>query len=88
VCIRYRGDVSTEPLPSNDKGIFTELLSSNDRGIQIQTQTDGRDFEPIFLILKKINKSRVMRSHSCLCVVVYPPIAANLIRLVRWGQVP
>jgi hypothetical protein len=24
VCIRYRGNVSTEPLPSNDKGIFTE----------------------------------------------------------------
>jgi hypothetical protein len=24
VCIRYRGNVSTEPLPSNDRGIFTE----------------------------------------------------------------
>jgi hypothetical protein len=24
VCIRYRGNVSTEPLPSYDRGIFTE----------------------------------------------------------------
>jgi hypothetical protein len=24
VCIRYRGNASTEPLPSNDRGIFTE----------------------------------------------------------------
>jgi hypothetical protein len=32
VCIRYRGNVSTEPLPSNDRGIY------------IQTQTDGREF--------------------------------------------
>jgi hypothetical protein len=30
--IRYRGNVSTEPLPSNDKGIFTEPLPSNNMG--------------------------------------------------------
>jgi hypothetical protein len=33
VCIRYRGNVSTEPLTSNDRGIFTELFPSNDKGI-------------------------------------------------------
>jgi hypothetical protein len=33
VCIRYRGNVSTEPLPSNDKGILTEPFRSNDNGI-------------------------------------------------------
>jgi hypothetical protein len=33
VCIRYRSNVSTQPLPSNDRVIFTELLSSNDKGI-------------------------------------------------------
>jgi hypothetical protein len=33
VCIRYRGDVSTEPLSSNDRGIFTEPLPSNDKVI-------------------------------------------------------
>jgi hypothetical protein len=34
VCICYRGgNVSTEPLPSNDKGIFTEPLPSKDEGI-------------------------------------------------------
>jgi hypothetical protein len=38
-CIRYRGNVSTEPLPSNDRGIFTEPLCSNDKGIHIHTQT-------------------------------------------------
>jgi hypothetical protein len=32
MCIRYRGNVSTEPLPSNGKGIFTEPLPGNDRG--------------------------------------------------------
>jgi hypothetical protein len=31
LCIRYRGNISTEPLPSNDRGIFTEPLPSNDR---------------------------------------------------------
>jgi hypothetical protein len=30
VRIRYRGNVSTEPLPSKDGGIFTEKFSSND----------------------------------------------------------
>jgi hypothetical protein len=29
----YRGNVSTEPLNTNDKGIFTEPLPSNDREI-------------------------------------------------------
>jgi hypothetical protein len=33
MCIRYLGNVSTEPLPSNDNGIFTEPLPSNDNGI-------------------------------------------------------
>jgi hypothetical protein len=33
VWIRYRGNVSTEPLPSKDRGIFTEPLPRNDKGI-------------------------------------------------------
>jgi hypothetical protein len=37
VCIRYCGNVSTEPLPSNDKVIFTEPFPSNEKGIHIQT---------------------------------------------------
>jgi hypothetical protein len=33
MCIRCRGKVITEPLPSNDRGIFfTEPLTGNDRG--------------------------------------------------------
>jgi hypothetical protein len=32
MCIRYRGNVSTEPLLGNDRGIFTESLPSNDKG--------------------------------------------------------
>jgi hypothetical protein len=31
MCIRSRGNVSTEPLPSNNTGIFTEPLPSSDR---------------------------------------------------------
>jgi hypothetical protein len=45
VCIRYRGNVSTEPFPSNDKRIFTEPLPSNDRGIHTHRLMGG-----IFLI--------------------------------------
>jgi hypothetical protein len=33
VCIHYRGNVSTEPLPSNNREIFTEPLPSNDKNI-------------------------------------------------------
>jgi hypothetical protein len=33
VCIHYRGNVPTEPFPSNDRGIFTDQLPSNDKGI-------------------------------------------------------
>jgi hypothetical protein len=33
VCMRYRGNVSTEPLPSNDRGFLTEPLPINDTGI-------------------------------------------------------
>jgi hypothetical protein len=32
VCIRYRGNVSKEPLPSKDRGICTEPLPSNGKG--------------------------------------------------------
>jgi hypothetical protein len=32
MCIRYRGNVSTEPLPSNIRGILTEPLPSNNKG--------------------------------------------------------
>jgi hypothetical protein len=32
VCIRCRGNISIEPLPSNDRRIFTEPLPSNDKG--------------------------------------------------------
>jgi hypothetical protein len=30
VCIRYRGNFSSDPMPSNDRGNFTEPLPSND----------------------------------------------------------
>jgi hypothetical protein len=33
VCIRYRGNISTEPLPSTERVIFTEPLPSNNKGI-------------------------------------------------------
>jgi hypothetical protein len=32
VCTRYLGNVSTEPLYSNDRGIFTEPFPINDKG--------------------------------------------------------
>jgi hypothetical protein len=32
MCICYRGKFSIEPLPSNNRRIFTEPLASNDRG--------------------------------------------------------
>jgi hypothetical protein len=39
VCIRFRVNVSTEPLPGNNRGIFTEPLTSKDRGIYRHTYT-------------------------------------------------
>jgi hypothetical protein len=59
LCIRYRSNVSTEPLPSNDReifnepfpgnnnGIFTEPLPSNDMGVT-HTHTEQRDFISLF----------------------------------------
>jgi hypothetical protein len=46
VCIRYRGNVSTEPLPSNDRGIFTKpsRCLATKAYTYTDTQTDGRDF--------------------------------------------
>jgi hypothetical protein len=39
VCIRYHGNVSTEPRHSNGRKIFTEPLPINDRGIHRHTHT-------------------------------------------------
>jgi hypothetical protein len=51
VCIRYRGNDSTEPLPSNDKGIFTEPMSRNDKGGYTHTHTATWSHKPIFSLL-------------------------------------
>jgi hypothetical protein len=57
LCIRYRGNVSTEPLPSNDRGIFTEPLRSNDKGIHwhihTHTQTATWSHKPTVFFLNK-----------------------------------
>jgi hypothetical protein len=37
----YDRGIFTEPLPSNNKGIYTEKLPSNDMGDTQQTQTDS-----------------------------------------------
>jgi hypothetical protein len=45
MCIRYRGNFSTKPFPSNDMGIFTDPLPSNDKGdTQTHTHTQQHDF--------------------------------------------
>jgi hypothetical protein len=49
VCIRYRGNVSSEPLPSNDKGIFIEPLPNNNRG-DSQTHTHRQQCDLISLL--------------------------------------
>jgi hypothetical protein len=56
VCIRYRGNVSTEPLPSNDKGTITEPLPSNDRGRDRHTHTHRQQCDLINLLLFFKNK--------------------------------
>jgi hypothetical protein len=85
VCIRYRGNVSTEPLPSNDreifieplpsndKGIFTEPLLTNDRGIPRHTAT--RSHKPtLFLAYSPyFEKIKVGLWYTLLCVSVWPP---------------
>jgi hypothetical protein len=52
VCIRYRGNVSTKPLPGKDKGIFTEPLRSNDKGRYTYTHRQQRDLISLFYFFK------------------------------------
>jgi hypothetical protein len=50
MCIRYRGNVSTEPLPSDDNGIFTEPLPSNNKEIftePLPSKDNGPFIEPL-----------------------------------------
>jgi hypothetical protein len=47
-----RGIFFTEPLPSNDKGIFTEPLPSNDRGIHSHTHRQQRDLIRLLYFMK------------------------------------
>jgi hypothetical protein len=63
-CIRYHGNVFTEPLagndrgiiieplPGNDKGIFTEPLPSNDKGIHIHTLRQQRGLISLLYFFK------------------------------------
>jgi hypothetical protein len=73
VSISYRGNVCTEPLPSNDRNIFTELLRSNykgtfteplpsnDRGdTQTHTQTATWSHKPILFFFQ--NKENRLKS--------------------------
>jgi hypothetical protein len=43
VYIRCRGNVYTEQLPRNNRGIFTQPSPRNDRDTHTDTQTGGRD---------------------------------------------
>jgi hypothetical protein len=86
VCIRYCGNVSTEPLPSNDKGIFTETLPSNDRWFspslclttikEIHTHTHRQQHDLISLLLFFKNKeSRLKIPPTNLCVCMCIPLS-------------
>jgi hypothetical protein len=62
VCIRYRGDVSTEPLSCNDSGIFTEPLPSNNRRdmqIHTHTQTATWSHKPTLFLLNKESRLKI-----------------------------
>jgi hypothetical protein len=60
VCIRYRGNVSIKPLPSNDRGIFTEQLSSNDRGdTQTYTHTATWSHKPTLFFQNNVSRLRI-----------------------------
>jgi hypothetical protein len=55
-CIRYRGNVSTEPFPRNDRGIFTKPLTSNDKGdtqAHTRTQTATWSHKPTLFFQNK-----------------------------------
>jgi hypothetical protein len=57
VRIRYRSNVSTEPVPINDKGIFTKPLPSNDRG-HTHTQTAAWSHKPtLFFQNRKVGQN-------------------------------
>jgi hypothetical protein len=53
MCIRYRGNVYAEPLPSNGRVIFIEPMPSNDRGIHRQTRTQSNVISKAYSIFSK-----------------------------------
>jgi hypothetical protein len=75
--IRYRGNVSTELLPSNDKGIFTKPLPSNDGGDTLSLIRHGPHW-----------KQHVQQFfYCCVCIpyrsnVFTKPLPSNVARVV------
>jgi hypothetical protein len=63
--IRYRGNVSTEPLGRNDIGIFTEPLPSIDRG-DTQTHRQQRDLISLFLFFQNKESRLKKRANAAL----------------------
>jgi hypothetical protein len=69
VHIRYRGNVSTEPSPSNDRRNFTEPLPSNDKGhARTQTVTWSHKLTSFFQIRKVGLWDHVA---VCLCILSF-----------------
>jgi hypothetical protein len=79
VCIHYRGNVCTEPLPSNDRGIYTEPLPSNDKGIFT---------EPLSSNGKGIFTGPLPSNDTGIHIQTQTDAKDFLIRPLRWAQVP
>jgi hypothetical protein len=62
VCIRYRGNVSTEPLPSNDRGLLLSRCLATIRGYT-DTHTDTKVISLAYYIFQ-IKESR-LKSRGC-----------------------
>jgi hypothetical protein len=78
VCIRYHGNVSTKPLPSNDRRIFTEPLPSNDREYKdVRAHIHRQQCDLISLLLffqskESRLKTQIKLLELCTLVVILP----------------
>jgi hypothetical protein len=76
MCIRYRVNISTEPLPSNDGGLSTEPLPINNKGGYTDThaQTATWYHKPTLFFQTKESRLKIrgLWDHLALCLCIPP----------------
>jgi hypothetical protein len=74
MCVRYRGNVYTEPLPSNNTNIFTEPLPSNNKEIFIYpllSNDRGTFTEPLPSNNRGIHRHTHIQQRDLICLLYF-----------------